>query len=56
MARGGKELETHVMQIVPALFADGGYIPGCDHGVPPDISWQNYLDFTRMLAQLSGWL
>jgi len=56
IARGDKELEDHVMKIVPALYKVGGYIPGCDHGVPPDISWKNYIEFTRMLAKLSGWL
>ena len=56
IARGGKELERHVMDIVPEMFKLGGYIPGCDHGVPPDISWKNYLAFTEMLAKLSGWL
>ena len=56
MARGGKELEEHVMKIVPEMFKLGGYIPGCDHGVPPDISWKNYLEFGKMVAKLSGWL
>lgn len=56
MARGGKELEEHVMSIVPAMFKDGGFIPGCDHGVPPDISWKNYIEVTKLLAKLSGWL
>lgn len=55
IAQGGQALEQHVMAIVPVLFEAGGYMPGCDHGVPPDISWQNYLDFTRLLARLSGW-
>jgi uroporphyrinogen decarboxylase len=56
IAQGGQALEQHILAIVPALFADGGYIPGCDHGVPPDISWPNFLDFVRHLARLSGWL
>lgn len=56
IAKGGQVLEQHITAIVPTLFIDGGYIPGCDHGVPPDISWQNYLDFTRLLAKHSGWL
>ena len=53
---GGRELEEHVMKIVPAMFKEGGYIPGCDHGVPPDISWQNFIEFSRLIAKLSGWL
>lgn len=56
MAVGGNELKKHVMSIVPELFKDGGYIPGCDHGVPPDISWKNYIEFTKLLAELGGWL
>jgi uroporphyrinogen decarboxylase len=56
MARGGRELEQHVKAIVPEMFKLGGYIPGCDHGVPPDISWKNYVDFGRLIARLSGWL
>ena len=56
IARGGKELEQHVMNIVPEMFKLGGYIPGCDHGVPPDIPWKNYVEFGRLIAKLSGWI
>ena len=56
IARGKAELERHVDEIVPPLFKDGGFIPGCDHGVPPDISWPNYVEFVRLLAKKSGWL
>ena len=56
MARGGKELEQHVTSIVPEMFKQGGFIPGCDHGVPPDISWNNYVEFGRIIAKLSGWM
>jgi hypothetical protein len=38
------------------LIKEGGYIPCCYHGVPPDVSWKNYIEFTRMLAKLSDWL
>ena len=56
MAMGGELLRSHILSIVPEMFKLGGYIPGCDHGVPPDISWGNYIEHTRLLAQLSGWL
>lgn len=56
IARGGKEMEREVLRVVPPLLKDGGYIPGCDHGVPPDISWQNFIDYTRLLAKLTGWV
>jgi hypothetical protein len=56
MARGGRELEQHIMGIVPEMFKFGGFIPGCDHGVPPDISWNNFVESGRIIAKLSGWI
>ena len=56
IAAGGQIMRDEVMRVVPPLFKDGGFIPGCDHGVPPDISFDNYVEYTRLLAQLSGWL
>ncbi len=56
IAAGGAALEDEVMRVVPPLLKEGGFIPSCDHGVPPDISWQNYVAYSRLLAQLCGWL
>lgn len=56
IAAGGQVLEAEVRRVVPPLLAQGGYIPGCDHGVPPDISWPNFVEYTRLLARLTGWL
>ena len=55
IAKGGDIMRAEVMRVAP-LIKDGGYIPGCDHGVPPDISWPNFVDYARLLAQLTGWL
>jgi len=56
LAKGGKTMEKEVMRVVPPLLEEGGFIPGCDHGVPPDISWPNFVEYTRLLAKLTGWL
>ncbi len=55
MARGGDALKAEIDRIAPVV-ADGGYVPGCDHGVPSDVSWGNYVETTRLLAQVTGWL
>ena len=55
IARGGRTLEREIDRIAPVVRS-GGYIPGCDHGVPSDVSWDNYVDFCRHLARLTGWL
>ncbi len=56
LAAGGEKMRAEVMRVVPPLLEEGGFIPGCDHGVPPDISWPNFVDYARLLAQLTGWL
>lgn len=56
IALGGAELFSHIMSIIPHMFKEGGYIPSCDHGVPPDISWKNFKEYAGLLAKLSGWL
>ena len=56
LAAGGETMRAEVMRVVPPLIKEGGCIPGCDHGVPPDISWPNFVEYASLLAQLSGWL
>lgn len=56
IAKGGETMEKEVMRVVPPLLKDGGFIPGCDHGVPSDISWSNFVEYAKLLAKLTGWL
>ncbi len=55
IAAGGDVMRDEVMRLVPVL-RDGGFIPSCDHGVPPDISWPTFIEYTRLLAELQGWV
>lgn len=54
IAAGGASIENELARLAPVV-KDGGYIPGCDHGVPPDIAWPDFLRYGRMLAELTGW-
>ena len=56
IAAGGDVMRAEVMRVVPPLLKEGGFIPSCDHGVPPDISYHDFIEYTRLLAQLTGWL
>lgn len=56
IAKGGKIMREEVMRVVPPLLKEGGFTPSCDHGVPPDISWPDYVAYSRLLAELTGWL
>ncbi|MCX7804405.1 MAG: hypothetical protein N3A38_04355 [Planctomycetota bacterium] len=55
IAAGGAALKREITRLEPVV-RDGGYIPGCDHGVPPDISWKNFVEYSRLLAEVCGWL
>jgi hypothetical protein len=55
MAKGGKIIEAEMARLEPVI-RDGGYIPGCDHGVPSDISWNDFLHYMKLLAKTTGWL
>jgi len=55
IAAGGKTIEDELRRIEPTV-RDGGFIPGCDHGVPPDISWPDFKRYARLLAEMTGWL
>ncbi|NLF30983.1 MAG: hypothetical protein GX591_08870 [Planctomycetes bacterium] len=54
IAAGGAVLAAELDRLAPLIRA-GGYIPGCDHGVPSDVSWDNFVDYTGRLAELTGW-
>jgi uroporphyrinogen decarboxylase len=36
------------------MLKHGGYIPGPDHVVPPDVPWENYKYFMERLREISG--
>lgn len=55
MAAGGEALQGELDRIRPVVDS-GGYIPSCDHGIPADVSWPNYVEYVRGLAKLTGWL
>ncbi len=55
MARGGETLENEIERLRPVV-EDGGFVPGCDHGVPSDVSWPNFVKTVGLLARITGWL
>ena len=56
IAAGGATMREEVMRVTLPLLEEGGYLPSCDHGVPPDISWAHYVEYTHLLAELTCWL
>ena len=34
------------------LLREGGYVPGCDHAMPQDIPWENYLYYRQLIMSV----
>ena len=52
LAAGPKAIDEMVERILPVMRERGGYIPCCDHGVPAEVSYENYLHYRRRCAEL----
>ncbi len=48
----GKKFIDKELEEVKELLKYGGFIPTCDHGVPPDVSWENYKYFRYQLKKI----
>lgn len=51
IARGGDAIRRHLDQIMPVLRQRGGYIPTCDHGVPEETSFENYMLYRSLMEE-----
>ena len=54
MAKGGQAIRDEMARLEPVVKS-GGYIPGCDHGIPPDVGWSQFVEYCDILARVTGW-
>ena len=52
LAKSKKEIDRELERILPAMRRRGGYIPTCDHGVPEEVSYENYLHYRKRCVEL----
>jgi len=50
---GFPEIHREVDRVMP-LVEQGGYIPELDHSVPPNLSWQNFIEYVRYVKERLG--
>ena len=48
------DIEREVIPKLEACLAEGGWIPACDHGIPPDVSFDNYRYYRDLVNQCSA--
>jgi len=52
LAAGPDAIDAMLERILPAMRERGGYIPCCDHGVPAEVSYSDYLHYRRRCVEL----
>jgi len=53
LAAGPEAIDRELERVRPAVEG-GRYIPDLDHGIPDDVSWQNFCHFAKALRRLVG--
>jgi uroporphyrinogen decarboxylase len=53
LAKGRDAIDRHVDYILPAMQKRGGYFPTCDHGVPEEVPYQDYLHYRKRCMEFA---
>ena len=51
LASTPQAIYDHVTRIMDTMKHRGGYIPTCDHGVPEEVSFENYMYYRSLMQQ-----
>jgi len=51
LAKGKDAIDRMIDRIMPFMAAQGGYIPMCDHGVPEEVDFEDYMHFRKRLRE-----
>ncbi len=54
LASNTDNIDRMLERILPFMRERGGYIPTCDHGVPAEVPYANYLHYRKRCAELGG--
>jgi uroporphyrinogen decarboxylase len=54
LARGPDAIDRELERVFPAMRERGGYVPTCDHGVPEEVRYADYLHYRRRAVELGG--
>ena len=52
LAAGREAIDEHLGHVLPFMVRRGGYVPTCDHGVPDDVSYENYIYYRTRVMEM----
>ncbi len=53
LAKGRVAIDKLVNKVFPTMRSRGGYIPTCDHGVPEEVSYEDYLYYRKRCLEFA---
>jgi len=51
LAAGKEAIDREIDRIMPVMKARGGYIPMCDHGVPEEVAFEDFMHYRKRLRE-----
>ena len=51
LAQGKEAIDREINRIMPFMTQHGGYIPMCDHGVPEEVNFEDFMHFRARLKE-----
>lgn len=54
LAKSKEAIKQEVERIIPFMVKRGGYIPTCDHTVPSDVPYENYLYYRKLITSIDS--
>jgi uroporphyrinogen decarboxylase len=54
LAKGKEAIDRLVARIFPAMRRRGGYLPTCDHGVPEEVRYEDYLHYRKRCLEFAA--
>ena len=54
LAQGRAAIDAMLVRIIPVMRVRGGYIPTCDHGVPAEVPYADYLYYRRRVVEMGS--
>jgi len=51
IAAGKEAIDREIDRIMPFMKAQGGYVPTCDHGVPEEVAFEDFVYYRKKLSE-----
>lgn len=52
LSAGKDEIDAYLKHLIPFMVDRGGFYPTCDHGVPDNVSVENYLYYRQRMCEM----